>query len=220
VQNCAISNYLKSYFVNPISTAENLPIPDDITLAWAPIEQNEESGIPFVDPEVLKAKPSQKRLNEYLSSRKLLGKMLINQGIEAAKFTLRKKELGKPFGSMNGQEVHLSFSHSPSWVFCGLSETREIGVDCEPIDREAKMDILRRILDDSEREVLKEESLLSIWTMKEAVVKCLGTGIRTSLKKYQLQKSGDLFEVNTENGSIFVTPFIWKDHQMAVAWRV
>ena len=55
--------------------------------------------------------------------------------------------------------------------------------------------------------------------MKEAVVKCLGIGIRSSLKNYPLIKENDHYIVKYEHNIIYVVPFIWLNHQIAIAWR-
>ncbi len=88
--------------------------------------------------------------------------------------------LGKPY--FEGERVYFSISHTPSHVFCALSD-RPVGIDAEETDRDIRLALADKILSPSElsryaREENKREALLRLWVLKEANAKCLGTGLQ------------------------------------------
>lgn len=104
-----------------------------------------------------------------------------------------KDGLGKPY--LPGHpEIHCSLSHSRNGyaaVAAALdSEAAAVGVDIERrfLYNEA---LARRICSEAEADRLREakteeekQSLLNLfWSRKEAILKCEGTGIRSSLRK-------------------------------------
>ncbi len=210
----------KNCTVNLIPTHEVPSLPTDFLIGWEELQEYHDIDIPFIDKEFIESNPSEKRRNEYYSSRKLFTALLNEMKLPLNEIRLKKQELGKPYALINSKMLFTSFSHSNNWVACAISENLDIGIDCEPLDRKISEPLLKRILSKSEMKGLESETKLSIWTMKEAVVKCLGTGIRTSLQKYKLTRKDDYYYVDLEEGRIHVASFKWEDHQFAVAWRV
>lgn len=82
----------------------------------------------------------------------------------------------------------------------------DIGLDTEWLDRKVDQRIVKRILGESEWEVFSDEDPILLWTIKEAAVKCLGTGLRTNLKELEIQKSEIEFlvRINDEKHFKFV----------------
>ena len=88
--------------------------------------------------------------------------------------------LGKPY--FEGENVYFSISHTPNHVFCVLSE-RPVGIDAEEADREIRLALAEKILSPTELPRYdawenKQEALLRLWVLKEAQLKCLGTGLQ------------------------------------------
>jgi phosphopantetheinyl transferase len=205
--------------VNLIPLDEVPALPNDLLIGWDKISDHDVTALNFLDKEFLEKDLSENRRKEHVSSRKLFSDLLGELNISNSTVELKKMELGKPFGQLGDKILHTSFSHSADWVVCAMSLSLDIGIDCEPMQRKVNPRIFERILDNTEKYILEEVSHLSIWTMKEAVVKCIGTGIRTSLQKYPLMKNGDRFYVEWENSKINIVPFEWDNHQLAIAWR-
>ena len=205
--------------MNLIPNDEVPSLPNDVIIGWSEIQKHDLSELRFVDHNFLEKNPGNNRRNEHISSRKLFQDLLSKLDISLEAVKLEKMELGKPVGLLDESTLHISFSHSASWVVCAISQSIDIGIDCEPLDRKVNPKIFDRILDEEEKKLLEELSPLAIWTIKEAVVKCIGTGIRTSLQKYAIKKEGDKFFVDWENDRISIVPFVWENHQLAVAWR-
>ena len=97
---------------------------------------------------------------------------------------IQKDNYGNP--KVVGWAGDISISHSADWIFTGISNTGRIGVDIEclnpfPLIKGSEVLFL------SEKELILfqkiqnlEESrnyLLSLWTLKEAYLKEVGTGL-------------------------------------------
>ena len=86
---------------------------------------------------------------------------------------------GKPISSM----THISISHSHNLVICATNENAEIGVDIELIKKSEER-LRKYVANDDEYEFIKtDEDFFRIWTSKESIGKCYGTGISTNLKE-------------------------------------
>ena len=86
---------------------------------------------------------------------------------------------GKPY--FPGSDLHFSISHTKSHVFCALSD-KPIGIDAERQDRQISLKLAKKILSPGERIQYeaaedKRAALLTFWVLKEAAVKCDGTGL-------------------------------------------
>ncbi len=194
-------------------------LPDDVIIGWSMLESFQVNEARFIDQDFIQNNSSRKRRDEHYSSRLLFENLLNEMDLDPKSVNLHKRELGKPYAEYRDELLYLSFSHSHDWVVCGLSFNKDIGLDCEPLTREVNPRIFKRILDESEQWILDEQSELAVWTMKEAIVKCLGIGIRTSLQAFKIQKYGDMYTVFWEGQSIFVLPFVHKNHQLSIAWK-
>lgn len=100
---------------------------------------------------------------------------------------IEKNENGKPFIT-NYPDIYFNLSHCTGLVVCGISDG-EIGVDAELI-RSYNGKAAKRIFSESERNFVlhgldKDKNFFSIWTLKEALGKALGTGISSGLSQYE-----------------------------------
>lgn len=89
-------------------------------------------------------------------------------------------ERGKPY--FERDPLYFSISHTPSHVFCALSE-RPVGIDAEEMDREIDLRLAEKVLSSSEYARYemcpdKRQALLKLWVMKEAQAKLTGQGLR------------------------------------------
>ena len=64
-----------------------------------------------------------------------------------------------------------NISHSNEYVIFAKSFDSEIGVDIEYISKENE-DAIRYVLNESEKNNIKEEELFQMWTSKESLLKC------------------------------------------------
>lgn len=87
---------------------------------------------------------------------------------------------GKPH--FVGGAMYFSISHTRGHVFCALSD-KPVGIDAEEMDRNISLALADKILSPGERRQYaaaedKRVALLTFWVLKEAQVKCDGTGLR------------------------------------------
>lgn len=95
-----------------------------------------------------------------------------------------RDEMGKPY-----VKYPLSFNLSHTGGACAvLTDTGEVGIDIERIDRKVSSGLENHILSGEEKEYLlsqenHKEALIALWTRKEAYLKAIGKGISFPLKE-------------------------------------
>ena len=103
--------------------------------------------------------------------RSALGTLLI--GAYAGKGELSYNEYGKPYLP---EGPYFSISHGGSFICIYVSD-EEVGVDVESVDRcEVKLAKAAMTTEEA-KEIHDKRSMALAWTRKEAIAKCLGTGI-------------------------------------------
>ena len=114
-------------------------------------------------------------------------------------------EHGKPMIAGH-PDIHFNLSHCREAVLCVVSD-RPVGCDVESI-REFHESLVRYTMNDAE--VLQIEQaphpaaeFIRLWTMKEAVLKLSGEGIRDDLKGVLQGKDGFQTVVNQEKNYIY-----------------
>ncbi|SMO37611.1 4'-phosphopantetheinyl transferase family protein [Gracilimonas mengyeensis] len=160
------------------------------------------------------------RKNEFVTARHLFRYLLGQLDIHTEQVTLTKEESGKPVAFFRGKKLYVSFSHSIEKVYCALSQIYDVGLDVEPLDRKINPAVLARMLNEREQNSLKQESPVALWTMKEAVVKSMGTGLRTNLCDLTIiRKDEDQYYVDFNNDKSFeICSFSQAKHQIALAY--
>jgi phosphopantetheinyl transferase len=171
--------------------------------------------------EEFKGFKNDKRKAEYLSGRHLFRSLIKDFEGDKLTFKLQKEPSGKPFASYNDENVHVSFSHSPRKVYCAVSKKYDIGLDVEHTERKINDAVVKRILNKEEWETVRFEDPVRLWTIKEAAVKCLGTGLRTNLEDLTIQKNKkNRFSVRFSDDKLFeICSFRVTDHQIALAYQ-
>jgi len=203
-----------------LDTSSISDFPEYVKLAYTQIENGLSSNIlSGKELKEWKSFTNQHRKDEFLSARHLFFEM-ISELEENSEYVLRKHPLGKPYATHGKEEIFVSFSHSKDKVFCALSKKVDIGLDTEWLDRVVDERIVKRILGESEWKVFSDEDPILLWTIKEAAVKCLGTGLRTNLKELEIQKKGEaefLVRINDEK-SFQICSFQELNHQISIAY--
>ena len=104
---------------------------------------------------------------------------------KACSFILKNKIIGEyhlnEFDKPISDNVYFNISHSDGVVVLATAE-RPIGVDIEKI-RPRNYSLVDYISSIEENEYIKNDiNFFEVWTNKESLVKCLGTGIRKNVK--------------------------------------
>ena len=196
--------------------------PGDVVLGEADI--NAEGSLDVlseIEREEYESFSNKRRKAEFLTARHLFHHLLDQSNISSEAVELVKEELGKPYAKHKKELIYLSFSHSAQKVYCALSLSKNIGLDVELIDREINKQVVRRILNEHEIANLGSENPVLLWTIKEAAVKCLGTGLRTNLNDLTITKNKEnRFSVRFNNEKLFeICSFRETNHQIALAYQ-
>ncbi len=151
----------------------------------------------------------------------VLDRLLIMQGYAPDKFSLKKHDTGKPYGVLHGREVGVSITHCRSLLVCALHTRGETGIDVEPCGRKLHPALRERICHPDEQELLPDELCsVRLWTVKEAALKLLGTGLRMAMNKIRLDMTDDyLFQTTLESEPITIVSFPFQDHWIATAFE-
>lgn len=161
------------------------------------------------------------RRQEYLATRWLIRQMANHFDVSPTEFVVDKDMLGKPFGVSEGTQYHISIAHTDTRVLAAISTEMELGVDLEPVKRRVPDRLRRRIVNPEEQSLLSREPTIRIWTLKEALVKLQGTGMRTNLNDCIItSREGELY-LATFNNDIRakICSFNHADNWFAIAWN-
>lgn len=114
-------------------------------------------------------------------------------------------EHGKPF-MIGHPEIHFNMSHCREAAVCVISN-RPVGVDVESI-REYKDSLVRYTMNEAEIALISQsprpkETFTRLWTMKEAVLKLSGEGLRNDMKTVLTGRERIETVVNTERGYVY-----------------
>lgn len=161
--------------------------PPSIHLAYDQIQDHESTD--FLSSEELKSLgvlANEQRKKEFMSGRKLFRDMVKELDWGDSSITIHKEDLGKPFGIKEGKRFFISFSHTRDMVFCAFSDQMDLGIDAEQSSRKVHEGLMKRILSEAEQVHLEKQTVIQLWTIKEAAVKRKGTGIRLDLKQVRV----------------------------------
>jgi phosphopantetheinyl transferase len=194
--------------------------PETVALGSAIISNNSDTALLTPAEKIEYAGFSNpKRKAEFLAARQLFHWLLHELKLDS-RAELKKEATGKPFAQVQHQRIHVSFSHTPQKVFCALSPDTDIGLDVEQTSRKINPELVSRILNAEERLMVGEEPPITLWTIKEAAVKCMGTGLRTNLNDLTITKNKkNRFTVIFNDERMFeICSFRQLDHQIALAY--
>ncbi len=183
--------------MNLLDTSEIPQFPTSVLIGWSAVKFDLDfSVLSKEELDTMESFTNEQRKAEFLTARHLFRMLIKECGWVSESITLKKEPTGKPFIEAKEGKKFVSFSHSKDLVLCAVSETQDIGIDAETLDRKINPAIVKRILSENEWQIYGEEDPIALWTMKEAAVKSLGTGLRTNLKELELdRKENGLFSI-------------------------
>lgn len=137
---------------------------------------------------------------EFLLGRALLRVLLgASLGIEPQRVALRLGAQGKPELDEDGSSIAFSVSHSHGLVACLLARDCDVGVDVEDATREVEESSLaKRFFHEQEAadilalaDSARRFRFFQYWTLKEACLKALGTGLSEPLDRFRFTLDAD-----------------------------
>lgn len=148
------------------------------------------------------------RKKEFIVSRWLTRQLAENIHKNPEEIVIRKEATGMPVGKDKQRSYHLSISHTGDYVGVALSLDRRVGLDIEKIHRKISPNLRHRILHDDEQEMLKANSTVRIWTLKESVLKLIGLGLRQSMNEVIIYPYlNNSFRTEWKGSEIRIYPF-------------
>jgi len=117
-----------------------------------------------------------------------------------SQFTTQKYE--KPAAVCDGHVVSVSFSHTANSVAAVLSGEWVVGIDMESTDRAVSNLLSKRMKHPAESlKLYRKFPIIQVWTLKEAALKTIGTGLRKPMNGVKLEAvSKHQFNVEFFNG--------------------
>jgi len=117
--------------------------------------------------------------DQFLSGRLLIKEILGPEALQA----ITTDRFGRPSSSLG---PIFNLTHSAGWVGLAVTQATAIGVDMEGLDRDFDFSELAELcLSPYEISLFKKlgadsrrQTVLSVWTQKEAILKALGTGLQ------------------------------------------
>ena len=99
---------------------------------------------------------------------------------------LKRKYIGEYYLSKDDKPLsndkYFNISHSGGVIALAISKDYPLGIDIEVI-KDYKDDLAKYISSEEEyKYIVDNKSFFEIWTSKEALVKCLGSGLSTNIK--------------------------------------
>lgn len=204
------------------SLLNNQSLPEGIYLAMGRIDHSQNDLQILEEEERVEyhAINSENRKSEFINTRHLLKGLAAKFGYHGSDFKIKKDEMGKPYGETEDRHIYLSISHSADYIICGLSEERDLGIDLEPADRKVHEGLKNRIFHPQEEEQIRSMDLIRVWTIKEALVKLYGRGLRTNLNDLLLRKvnESEFSAIFNDDKSSRICSFQHNEHWVSVAY--
>jgi 4'-phosphopantetheinyl transferase len=202
----------------------NLNSPDEIISFLSPGERKKAASLRFT-----------KRRDEWLQGRMTAKKLLLASAPEYRTLSFQDIEIlnaasGLPYYTLDGGRelpIHLSISHREKMAFCALTYDLEvsIGADLEKIETYADS-FIDTFFSDREIEWIhscpseeRDLKLVLIWSMKEAVFKALGQGLRLDTRHVEIVVGNEIDDAEFQWNSVEIKP-VWEEEGKWIArWQ-
>lgn len=141
-------------------------------------------------------------------------------GVENLNVVTKKHE--KPRAYHGEKEISISFSHTNLAISAAVSSTYIVGCDMESVSRKVHARLHNRIKQKEEADSLyKSNDLIRIWTLKEAALKMIGTGLRKPMNCVRIEQNSEaLFFVLFNDGKrAEICSFKHQDYWISVCYH-
>ena len=133
--------------------------------------------------------------NQHVIGRGMARRLLGSEQVGPHEIRFAHGEQGKPFVTEPAKAKQpFNVAHTDGLVICGIGPEQTVdlvGVDVECVDRRTSTDLAERYFSPPEVEMLRsrptseqKQFFLRIWTLKEAFIKAIGTGLHTPLADF------------------------------------
>lgn len=186
--------------------------------------------VPLAHADEVATFATQKRFDEHMSGRWLLGEVLKKWGIGDLNVlqVLRNKDRAPRVAYLQGMWLNaplpsISISHSSGHVFVALAQSNlEVGIDAEPAARSLAENAFDMMSTGEELEQLRQQPGVSmfLWTAKEAVQKAMRKGMHLNPRKIKVSIGECEQNISIENSKIQLTSWVENGFQLGLATRM
>jgi 4'-phosphopantetheinyl transferase len=138
---------------------------------------------------------------DFVAAHSLLRQMLSRFGDrQPREWSLQSGSHGKPaLSGEHGTDLVFNLTHTRGLVACAIARQTTVGIDVEWVNRSADVqNVSERCFSEDEQRMLaacpseaRPDRFTELWTLKEAVVKAVGTGMPPSLDRWSFRFVGD-----------------------------
>lgn len=120
-------------------------------------------------------------------SRSLFSHLSERMGFGHADIALEKESSGRPSIAAGDERWGASITHTRGMIACAVKRSGAIGIDLELTDRNEHPALRKRLLSaGDDPDLIDRFGTIQLWTIKEAVLKLYGTGLRVPMKNVVL----------------------------------
>lgn len=162
-----------------------------------------------------------KDLIQNQSGRNLIKKMA-DLFLEEKQMQVLTKKNEKPQAFCDEREISVSFSHTRDGVTGTMSFIYNVGCDMENLNRQVHPRLVDRIRNRGESDKLYANiDPLRLWTLKEAALKMIGTGLRKPMNSVQISWfDKNQFDVVFDNGKrAKICSFQHQEHWISICYQ-
>jgi phosphopantetheinyl transferase len=144
-------------------------------------------------------------------------------GLDDAGLRIEKEEGGRPRLYAGNVPHGASIAHTKGMLACAVRLNGMVGLDIERADRAEHPSLRPRMLSKGDDpELIRASSTITLWTIKESVLKLYGSGLRVpmntvSLKTLQNDPEG-LIGARVNDMSAIVATSVFGEFRIALAW--
>jgi phosphopantetheinyl transferase len=110
-------------------------------------------------------------------------------GFAHTDIAVEKESSGRPSVAAGDERWGASITHTRGMIACAVNRSGSIGIDLERTDRSEHPALRKRMLSAGDSpDLIDRFSTIQLWTIKEAVLKLYGTGLRVPMKNVVLSK--------------------------------
>lgn len=160
-------------------------------------------------------------LQESMTGSRLLNYMA-SHFLQVDPFHVHTQKYEKPRAYSGSREISVSFSHTNDAISAAVSETWIVGCDMEREGRPVHARLSVRIRHSEETdEMYNTHQTIQIWTLKEAALKCIGTGLRKPMNSVKITPAGQfLFDVEFDDGKkAKICSFQHQEHWISICYH-
>lgn len=204
------------------------PLPVRAMCFRCPVMPRELENVSLASADEVATFVVEKRRDEHLSGRWLLGHALAQWGLNDEELEIRRTEQRAPILSylpglwLNTPLPSVSIGHSDGWAYVAIIEAGwSVGIDGESAQRGISSNAFDLMCRGEELAWLKNhpEQAIRLWTSKESVQKAMQLGMHLNPREIVIPIEEGICNISIENSKIQLQNWEFDGSRIALAWR-